>query len=1031
MKRLLIVVLFILSLQLCFAVRIAQDEFFGREMPTKSSLKLVKSEADPHNQLRLSDLYPEQAAANPREEGDPPTNLTATVQDNDVQLSWHSPEGPPPALLEESFEGYQDFSRTFAPWVVQDLDLSTTYGYTEVNWPGSSLPMAYMIFNPATTTPPIPNFNAHSGNKFAASFAAVTPPNNDWMISPQIEVQAGCHLYFWAKTFLGDYGLERFKVGVSTGSSSPADFTIISGANYVEAPEAWTLYSYDLSAYAGQNIRFGIQCLSNDAFIFCVDDVWVSETPPESYHSRDLLGYKVYRDGVMIATISNPATVSYVDTDLPNGDYLYGVTAVYSGGESPAATININVNYFLTTVIFEDGFESYPDFATVMSPWTLIDNDHGPTYILTQYTYPGMTTAMAYMAFNPSATTPPIAYYMPAYAGDKMAACYSAWNGPNDDWLVTPRINLGENSSFRFYARSHSSDHLGRLERFRVGVSTLDHIDPQGFTYLTGPNSNDYVQPPPNWTQYSYDLSAYDNQSVYIVIRCISDDTWALYVDDFSVHSSQGGYDEDPFGGPVILPSSMSVAAAVTVNGQQASSGDVVAAFVNVNGAPQLRGKGIINTQYGIPGCTLQVYTAISDEIVYFKLWQRSTEELFNSAGTLSSMIGGSAGSWPNDPIYIDTYTSASQNILLRPGWNLVSLAVAPADCSLQNLLYPFANSVLQVKGIQGVYVPGNPYSSLTAIQPGEAYLIQVTALCEWSVSGIRIPYNTPISLVEGWNLSAYFPENEMPVAEALMGISAWLLQVKGKDGVYIPGNPYSTLNTMYPGKGYWINISGDHQLIYPNSAKGLLADTQVKSTVEVEELPLSMVLLARCDSAEAGDILIARVEGELRGAQELVAPEGFPAALLQIYLNEAEEEISLWLRKPDGTELPIAGKLNGRAGQDLGNYPSFVSLQPLAEPGDAPGLPTRLVSCYPNPFNPSTTISFTIAEDNTPVSVRVYNLRGQLISKLAESEYPKGAHQIVFDATGHQGSSLSSGVYLVQLKAGSYHQTAKVMLSK
>ena len=79
---------------------------------------------------------------------------------------------------------------------------------------------------------------------------------------------------FWAKSYTDDYGLERFKVGVGT-DTNPNNFTIISGANYIQAPTEWTEYTYPLTGYPG-NVYVGIQCLSNDAFIFFVDDVLVN-----------------------------------------------------------------------------------------------------------------------------------------------------------------------------------------------------------------------------------------------------------------------------------------------------------------------------------------------------------------------------------------------------------------------------------------------------------------------------------------------------------------------------------------------------------------------------------------------------------------------------------------------------------------------------------------------------------------------------------------------------------------------------------
>lgn len=181
---------------------------------------------------------------------------------------------PSSILLEEGFETYEDFAISFAPWTVIDVDLSETYGLTNTTWLNAYAAQAYIIFNPSATVPPVTTAVPHGGNKFAACFASTTPPNNDWLITPQIA--GGGEMKFWARTFHADYGLEEFKIGVSTTGTAPANFTIITGASAVLAPLEWTEFTYDLSAFAGEQIYVGIQCISNDHFIFMVDDVTIS-----------------------------------------------------------------------------------------------------------------------------------------------------------------------------------------------------------------------------------------------------------------------------------------------------------------------------------------------------------------------------------------------------------------------------------------------------------------------------------------------------------------------------------------------------------------------------------------------------------------------------------------------------------------------------------------------------------------------------------------------------------------------------------
>jgi hypothetical protein len=79
----------------------------------------------------------------------------------------------------------------------------------------------------------------------------------------------------------------------------------------------------------------------------------------------------------------------------------------------------------------------------------------------------------------------------------------------------------------------------------------------------------------------------------------------------------------------------------------------------------------------------------------------------------------------------------------------------------------------------------------------------------------------------------------------------------------------------------------------------------------------------------------------------------------------------------------------------------------------------------YPNPFNPTTNIRFRIA-DRGFTTLNVYNILGNEIAILVSEELPAGEHEIIFDA-----SSLPSGIYFYQLKAGSFIQTNKMVYLK
>lgn len=185
-----------------------------------------------------------------------------------------------PNVLED-FESYADFTTTFSPWILHDVDGNFTYGIADVSFPNSGTAMSYLIFNPNNTTPSQAgdtDLAAYSGAKYAASFSSIPsegPTNNDWMITSNLALGTNSSLSFYGKSYTVSYGAEKLKVLISTTGTDPSNFTEISNG-IIELPEDWTNYQIDLSAYNNQNVHIAFQCLSEDAFILMLDDVLVS-----------------------------------------------------------------------------------------------------------------------------------------------------------------------------------------------------------------------------------------------------------------------------------------------------------------------------------------------------------------------------------------------------------------------------------------------------------------------------------------------------------------------------------------------------------------------------------------------------------------------------------------------------------------------------------------------------------------------------------------------------------------------------------
>lgn len=84
----------------------------------------------------------------------------------------------------------------------------------------------------------------------------------------------------------------------------------------------------------------------------------------------------------------------------------------------------------------------------------------------------------------------------------------------------------------------------------------------------------------------------------------------------------------------------------------------------------------------------------------------------------------------------------------------------------------------------------------------------------------------------------------------------------------------------------------------------------------------------------------------------------------------------------------------------------------------------------YPNPFNPATTITYSIPLSGF-VNLRIYDVLGRLVDVLVSRYERAGEHSVKWNGTGTDGSAVTSGVYIVRLESGGRVETGKILLLK
>lgn len=389
-------------------------------------------------------------------------------------------------------------------------------------------------------------------------------------------------------------------------------------------------------------------------------------------------------------------------------------------------------------------------------------------------------------------------------------------------------------------------------------------------------------------------------------------------------------------------------------------------------------------------------------------------------------------------------YTEYCQQLTLNPGWNLVSWNVAYAD-DLEEFIAPFAECVDVVMTFDGGGLTYDPdlldFSTLWEVDYHHGYWIRST--CEVTVDICDLPLEGDelIPVYEGWNLVPYWPQDSLPVENSLSSVMDDLIVALGfRDGyeIYQPeGDRFSTMEYMVPLNGYWLKMQDDGLLNYwgdaplaswrPTNDGRATADNNISASrqwmsVYGANLTLDGQPLASGTTLEfVTETGLTCGRGIYRdGRMQFTAVYGSDGELTTY--PETGDEVRVLV---DGREAYPT--LEWQHHGDRVQLPAMAS-----SPDGAPSVVTtwHLDQNYPNPFNPTTQISFGLGRGGH-VQLSVFNVLGQKIRTLVNTNYPAGDHTVLWDGRDDNGQIVSSGVYLYRLESGKYTNTRKMLMLK
>lgn len=125
-----------------------------------------------------------------------------------------------------------------------------------------------------------------------------------------------------------------------------------------------------------------------------------------------------------------------------------------------------------------------------------------------------------------------------------------------------------------------------------------------------------------------------------------------------------------------------------------------------------------------------------------------------------------------------------------------------------------------------------------------------------------------------------------------------------------------------------------------------------------------------------------------------------------------------------------VIGPMTGATQRHVAGFWALISGPLGASALQPPGPVDALRQNAPNPFNPATTIAFSLAREGA-ATLMIHDVRGSVVATLVDGWLPAGVHTIVWNGCDNHGRRVPSGVYFYSLDVGDFHSVHKMMLLK
>ena len=312
-----------------------------------------------------------------------------------------------------------------------------------------------------------------------------------------------------------------------------------------------------------------------------------------------------------------------------------------------------------------------------------------------------------------------------------------------------------------------------------------------------------------------------------------------------------------------------------------------------------------------------------------------------------------------------------------------------------------------------------------------EGYWLLVSEATQFEFEGTSVRSNEIIPLEEGWQIVSYYPRNAIEATQAFSGITENLILAKDGGGrFYAPEFEFSNMSFCIEGKGYILDMSAPDELSwFGDEDNFVLTDSYMNPADKLSHFPAvpstsnDMSLLAYLPGFESGEIGVIVKDhfvgsGVINNGRCGIAIRGYDQNLsnLEGALTGDDLKLIIWdgVREIENVDVTV----------ERGDFKYYNNQFCVITASNAEITQEHdLISTFPNPFNSTTLINYSILE-SAKVKLSFFDLSGREIAQVVNEIQSAGSYSIQ-----HNAEKMSTGVYFLRLETGSTVKILKTIL--